>query len=67
MKVLNNKFKLNNKYLEANSKHDTYKYSNKAIYESKIWPEMAVSNKEIRNIFIVAFVEKINERLMEIY
>ena len=65
MKVLSVDFKLNNAYLQQKSKTKNYGYTNNAIFAQKIWPEMMVSNKEIRNAFIVSSVEKFNKRLAE--
>lgn len=65
MKILNPNFKMSNIVLEIKSKTTTYGYGSNVMDMQKIWPQMLVSNKEIRNAFIVSFVEICNKRIMQ--
>lgn len=67
MKILNSTFKLNNVFLEANSKSKSYGYSSAAMNEEKFLDDFAVSAEEIRNAFIALSVHLFGLRLEESY
>ena len=67
MKIADLTFKLNTAILPKKSLENAYGYTGDAIYKDKIWDNFLVSNREVRNVFMVSAVEAFNQRLCEYF
>lgn len=67
MKVADLTFKLNTAIFPKKSSNTAYGYTGEAINKQKIWDNFLVSNREVRNIFIVSAVETMSYRLNEYF